>query len=67
MIDYAKMRYNLLTNAGHWFPGAKADNVKTLDLRQCLTNSPHADKIPEILIEADRLLTGDAVKRLSQQ
>ena len=66
MIDYAKMRYNLLGNGGHWFPGQKADQVKKLDLHQCLTKSPHADKIPALLEEAHQLLGGQAVKRLSQ-
>ena len=66
MIDYAKMRYNLLGNGGHWFPGAKANQISKLDLRQCLRSSPHADKIPQILAETDKLLGGQAVKRLSQ-
>ncbi|MBW4574013.1 MAG: aldo/keto reductase [Aphanothece sp. CMT-3BRIN-NPC111] len=67
MIDYAKMRYNLLGNASHWFPGAKADRVKELDLRQCLANSPHADKIPAFLEEAHQILGGESIQRLSQQ
>lgn len=66
MSDYAKMRYNLLGNGGHWFPGTKADRVNKLDLRQCLARSPHADKIPALLEEADQLLGGQAVLRLSQ-
>lgn len=67
LVEYAQKRYNMLTNAGHWFPGAKADRIDQLDLRQCLARSPHADKIPAILKEADRLLGGQPVKRLSQQ
>ncbi len=67
MVDYGKMRYNLLTNAGHWFPGAKADRATQLDLRRCLANSPHAAKIPALLAEAHQLLAGAEVKRLSQQ
>ncbi|MFB2878926.1 aldo/keto reductase [Floridanema aerugineum] len=67
MYDYAKMRYNLLGNASHWFPGQKADRVKQFDLRQCLINSPHADKIPALLAEAHQLLGGGEVKRLSQE
>lgn len=66
MIEYAKMRYNLLGNASHWFPGEKADRVQELELRQCLANSPHADKIPALLSDAHRLLGGQAVQRLSQ-
>lgn len=67
LTDFAKARYNMLTNAGHWFPGANAATVDRLDLRQCLAHSPHADKIPALLKDADRLLGGAAVKRLSQQ
>ncbi len=66
MIDYAKMRYNLLGNGSHWFPGNSAHRVEQLDLRQCLTNSPHREKIPRLLIDAHRLLGGQAVQRLSQ-
>lgn len=67
MFDYAKMRYNMLGNASHWFPGNKADRVREFDLRQCLRESPHADKIPALLEDAHRLLSGQDVKRLSQQ
>jgi uncharacterized protein len=67
MVDYAKMRYNLLGNGGHWFPGNKADKVQKIDLRQCLTKSPHADKIPQILAEAHEMLGGEAVIRLSKE
>jgi hypothetical protein len=67
MIDYAKMRYNLLTNAGHWFPGANAARVPELDLSACLAKSPHGDRIPTALIETHQLLAGEAVQRLSQQ
>jgi len=66
MIDYAKMRYNLLGNASHWFPGNKAEQVKELDLSECLANSPHADKIPGFLDEAHRMLAGESVQRLSK-
>lgn len=66
MVDYAKMRYNLLGNGGHWFPGAKADNLGKLDLRSCLVKSPHADKIPDVLAQAHNMLSGDKVQRLSR-
>lgn len=66
MVDYGKMRYNLLGNGGHWFPGTRAEQLEKWDFSQCLANSPHADKIPQLLLETDRLLGGQAVKRLSQ-
>ncbi|MBE9038666.1 aldo/keto reductase [aff. Roholtiella sp. LEGE 12411] len=66
LVEYAKMRYNLLGNGSHWFPGNKADHLNELDLRQCLSDSPHADKIPQILEQAHQMLAGEAVKRLSR-
>lgn len=67
LLDYCKMRYNLLGNASHWFPGSKSDRVSELNLEPCLANSPHANKIPTYLAEAHQLFGGQAVKRLSQK
>ncbi|ERN42543.1 putative oxidoreductase of the aldo/keto reductase family [Rubidibacter lacunae KORDI 51-2] len=67
MNEFAEARYNLLGNGGHWFRGQRAERVGQLDLRPCLTNSPHADRIPALLADAHRRLGGKAVKRLSQQ
>ncbi|MCK6473365.1 MAG: aldo/keto reductase [Planctomycetes bacterium] len=64
MIEYGKMRYNLLGSGGHWFPGNKADKVSEIDLSGCLKSSPHAAKIPGLLAEAHALLSGEEVKRL---
>ncbi len=66
LVEYGKMRYNLLGNGGHWFPGQKADNLEQIDLSECLANSPNADKIPTFLAQADQMLGGGEVKRLSQ-
>ncbi|MBL1208430.1 aldo/keto reductase [Geminocystis sp. GBBB08] len=66
LVEYGKMRYNLLGNGGHWFPGQKADKLKEFDLTQCLTNSKYKDKIPQFLAEAEKILGGEEVKRLSQ-
>jgi predicted aldo/keto reductase-like oxidoreductase len=65
MIEYGKMRYNLLGNGGHWFPGTKADQVNNLDFSECLKHSPFRDKIPQLLAEINQLLGGEEVKRLS--
>jgi predicted aldo/keto reductase-like oxidoreductase len=66
MVGYAKMRYNLLGNGGHWFPGENAEKSQELNLHSCLSRSPHADKIPYLLADAHRLLGGESVQRLSQ-
>ncbi|MCC5609162.1 aldo/keto reductase [Nostoc sp. CHAB 5834] len=66
LVEYAKMRYNLLGNASHWFPGNKADRLDELDLRQCLVRNPHADKIPQVLEQTHQMLAGEAVQRLSK-
>lgn len=66
MVEYGKMRYNLLGNGGHWFPGQKADKLQGLDFSDCLRKSPHGEQIPDMLAEAESLLGGQEVKRLSQ-
>ncbi len=66
MVEYGKMRYNLLGNGDAWFPGNRANYLDELDLSSCLAHSPHADKIPQVLKEAHQLLAGAEVKRLSQ-
>ena len=45
MTEYCKMRYNLLGNGGHWFPGANAGEVEKYDLSQVLVGVPMADQI----------------------
>ena len=70
MTEYAKMRFNLFGNGGHWFPGQPAEaaleNVSDDALRQALAGHPHADAIPGMLREAVEMLGGEAVKRLSE-
>lgn len=66
MVEYGKMRYNLLGNGGHWFPGQKADKLHEVDLKSCLVNSPYQQEIPQFLAETEALLGGQEVKRLSQ-
>ncbi|MBD2079963.1 aldo/keto reductase [Leptolyngbya sp. FACHB-17] len=67
LVDYAKMRYNLLGQGSHWFPGARVNEIDIAALRPCLVDSPFADRIPELLHETHQLLAGEAVKRLSEQ
>ncbi|WP_404790725.1 aldo/keto reductase [Altericista sp. CCNU0014] len=65
--EYAKMRYNLLGNGGHWFAGQPASQIETLDLQASLIRSPNAARIPNILKAAHARFGNEAVKRLSQQ
>lgn len=65
MVDFAKARYNLLGNGGHWFPGQRFDGDLAIDWRSLLRHSPHGDRIPQMLREVDAILRGDARKRLT--
>jgi len=66
MHDYAKMRYNLLGNGGHWFPGLNAAHVDQLDLEKALANSPLKEQIPDWLREAHAMLYEAPKRRLSE-
>lgn len=65
MQEYAEARYNLLGNGGHWFPGNQADQLHAVDIRGAIAQSPHAEKIPDLLADTHQRLQGRAVQRLS--
>jgi uncharacterized protein len=66
MVGWGKMRYNLLGQADHWFPGENASKIARLKLDRCLAQSPFAQKIPQVLAEAHSLLFEKPAQRLSQ-
>jgi len=67
MQEYARMRYNLLGNGGHWFPGLNALRFAELDLTKAVADSPFAEQIPNWLRETHEMLGGESMKRLSSR
>jgi predicted aldo/keto reductase-like oxidoreductase len=68
LVEWGKMRYNLLGNAGHWFPGQNASQLdeRLSEIEPVLQNSPFAQQIPQLLREAHTMLVGEEKKRQSE-
>ena len=66
LVDWGKMRYNLLGQGDHWFPGEHVGKLDVIGLTEALRKSPFANRIPEILTETHRLLLDTEQKRQSE-
>ncbi len=65
MVDYARSRYNLLGNSGHWVPGEKVSRIDWNLLNNAIKGYRFADRVPDILREAHEWFEEGEKKRLS--
>jgi hypothetical protein len=64
MTAFGEYRYRMFENAGHWFPGSKANRCS--DCGDCLPRCPQALDIPTLLRDTHDRLKGKAGRRLWQ-
>ncbi len=70
MVEFAKSRYQIMGNAGHWFPGNNANeldiNVSEKELLNVINNHIDPIKVIKKLRSLKERFSGDTVKRLSK-
>ncbi|MEO6053974.1 MAG: aldo/keto reductase, partial [Chthoniobacterales bacterium] len=66
LTEFARERYNLFGEGGHWFPGLQAVDIDAAKLQPLIHSNPLRERIPQILQEAHELFAAEQKKRLSQ-
>jgi uncharacterized protein len=62
MTNYGQYRYRMFENAGHWFPGRKANHCS--ECGDCLPRCPEKLDIPRLLYDTHERLNGSPRRRL---
>lgn len=66
LVEYGRMRYNLLGQGGHWFPGQSLGSLTADDLRPALRQCPDPEEALRRLLAARDLFAGEKMQRLSR-